>query len=59
MRRTVTFAARQRMKIARQKFNAAEPYKHKKNIVHCLRYLLFAQQIVEYGKVRNFTYFFY
>lgn len=53
LRRTVMFAARQRFSIAQWSWETpSEIYKRKKDVVHALRYLLFAHQILVHGKVR-------
>ncbi|ELR21560.1 uncharacterized protein ACA1_227100 [Acanthamoeba castellanii str. Neff] len=53
LRRTVMFASRQRFSIAQWHWESpAEIYRRKKDIVHAIRYLLFAHQILLHGKAR-------
>lgn len=48
LRRTVGWESKRRFLSSRATFKTKGEYKAKKDIVHSIRYLLFAMQLVEY-----------
>jgi hypothetical protein len=51
----VLWESRRRYNTAKHRLKTGEVYKGKKELVHAVRYVLFATQIVEHGRITDFS----